>query len=86
MAVWIGTDPYRSPGGRDRQRTNALQGIEVAHQLPVGQAVVEAVSRLMPGDPRHIVADVPQLGEFGRRHRVEGRLERGNPVILLEGR
>ena len=86
MAVWIGTDPYRSPGGRNRQRTNALQGIEVAHQLPVGQAVVEAVSRLMPGDPRHIVADVPQLGEFGRRHRVEGRLERGNPVILLEGR
>src|SRR5438270_2589708 len=26
MAVWIGTDPYRSPGGRNRQRTNALQG------------------------------------------------------------
>jgi hypothetical protein len=85
MAVWIGADPYRSPGGRDRQRTNALQGIEVAHQPPVGQAVVEAISRLVPRNPGHIVADMPQLGEFRRRQRIERRLECGSPVIPALG-
>jgi hypothetical protein len=84
MAAWIGTDPDRGPGGWDRQRTNALQSIEVAHRVPVGEAVVEAVSRLVSGDPGHIVADVPQLGEFHGRHRIERRcLERGDAIIPL---
>jgi hypothetical protein len=41
VAIGIGTDPHRGPGRRDRQRPNALQCIEVAHQLPIGEAVAK---------------------------------------------
>jgi hypothetical protein len=34
--------------------------------------------------PGHIVADVPQLGEFRGRRQIERRcLERGDPIFLL---
>jgi hypothetical protein len=34
------------------------------------------------GDPGHFVTDVPQLGEFRGRHRIERRcVERGDPII-----
>jgi hypothetical protein len=43
---------------------------------------IPCLPRLVSGDPGHFVTDVPQLGEFRGRHRIERRcVERGDPII-----
>src|SRR5215472_2321138 len=83
VAVRVRADPYRGPGGRDRQPANALQRIEITDQCAVWKAVVEPVSCLVPAYPRHIVADVTQLGELCRRYRIACRLEDSCRIISL---
>jgi hypothetical protein len=65
MAVGLGADPYLGIGRRDRQLTDALQGLRIAHRAAVGQAVAEAGAGAAAGDARLLVADIDQAGAAG---------------------
>src|SRR5215510_472314 len=84
VAVRVRADPYRGPGGRDRQPANALQRIEITDQCAVWKAVVEPVSCLVPAYPRHIVISPRSCHSASRMRRVRER--RRSPTLFLPRR
>jgi hypothetical protein len=64
VAVWIGTDPYIPPGGRDGQVLYARQCVGVLDRLTVGKRIGEATTSSAPDDSgaRAIGASQPGHG------------------------
>ncbi|SON85067.1 hypothetical protein XAP412_550027 [Xanthomonas phaseoli pv. phaseoli] len=62
MPVGLGADPHFGIGRRNRQRTNALQGLGIGNALPVGIAVTEALAGLAAADAGLLIVDVGQPG------------------------
>src|SRR3954451_16368771 len=65
MPVLVGTDPDVGPGGRDHQRTDALQRVLVADRLSVGTGVAEALAGAMPANTRLFVGGIAQPDRLG---------------------
>ena len=77
MAVRVEADPHIGPGRRDRQRANAPQRLDVAHQ----RAVRAGGSRnrsfaAMAGDARRGIADIAQPRALRRDLRIQRLRER----------
>ncbi len=60
VAVGIGADPNLHPGRRDRQGSDAPEGLFVPHGLAVGSRIPPARSATPSTDPGIFVADVDQ--------------------------
>jgi hypothetical protein len=74
VSVRMRADPHARPGGRNRQRADALQGGFIPDGPPVGTGIGEALALALARDPRHRVRDIAQPGRL-----------RGNHVLVGEG-
>ncbi len=62
VALRVAANPHIGVGRRDHQRGDARQGFAVAHALPLGVEVDEAVAPATPGQARLAVVDIVQAG------------------------
>src|SRR5206468_2308356 len=72
VAVLARANPHASPGGRNRQRPNPPERIEVAHGLAIGGAIDKSLALFLAGDAGTLIRYINQaraFSRFGGRHR-----------------
>jgi len=75
MAVGVGADPHRRPGGRHGERADARERGGIADQQPLRIAIEEAVLAVtdpLARDAGRVVADTVKARGLGRDQRIDG--------------